>query len=180
MLPGVAWRLQASLTYFSASMYFSQVHHVPSLTVKSLSETRWESCIDALKPLRYHTGNSYDAIMEIAEGTTITGSSGNAARTKSKSLAHGLYDFKFLVSLTVWYDILFEVNVTMCMSRKGQFAYEAEDQLGKDPKEKFKVNFYFAVYDVAIQSTEEQFEQMFELSSVFGFLYDIKNLHDKK
>ncbi|XP_068209207.1 uncharacterized protein [Palaemon carinicauda] len=34
--------------------------HVQSLTVKPLSETRWESRIDALKPIRYQIGDLYD------------------------------------------------------------------------------------------------------------------------
>ena len=42
-------------------------YHVPTLTVKPLRETRWESRIDALKPLRYGLGNIYDALIEIAD-----------------------------------------------------------------------------------------------------------------
>ncbi|XP_022254120.1 uncharacterized protein LOC111088397, partial [Limulus polyphemus] len=77
------------------------LHHVASLKEKPLCETRCESCIEALKPLRYHIGDICEAIMEIADGTTLTGLSGNSARTKVKALANGSSDFKFLVSLTL-------------------------------------------------------------------------------
>ncbi|XP_065677503.1 uncharacterized protein LOC136092857 [Hydra vulgaris] len=60
--------------------------------------------------------------------------------------------------------------------RKKQFAYEAEDEPVQDPKQNFKVNFFFAILDTAIRSVEERFEQMRTIESVFGFLYHIHGL----
>ncbi|XP_013779993.1 zinc finger MYM-type protein 1-like [Limulus polyphemus] len=104
---------QRICAFFSGSTHhwYVLLHHVSCLTVKPLSETRWESCTDTLKPLHYHIGDIYDAIMEIADDITLTGSSGNAARIEAKAFANGYSNFKFFVSLTVWYNILFEVNV---------------------------------------------------------------------
>ncbi|CAM5110444.1 unnamed protein product [Natator depressus] len=87
-------------------------HHVNSLSVKPLSQTRLESRIDALKPLRYELGNIYDALMEISDDTTFTGSSGNMARSDAEDLANGLSKVKFVTSLILWYNILFEINLT--------------------------------------------------------------------
>ncbi|XP_066960746.1 zinc finger MYM-type protein 1-like [Macrobrachium rosenbergii] len=86
--------------------------HAQSLTVKPLSETRWESRIDALKPIRYQIGDIYDALTEMATDSTLLGSSGNSTHAEAKALANGIATFKFLVSLIVWYDILFEINIT--------------------------------------------------------------------
>ncbi|XP_076043656.1 zinc finger MYM-type protein 1-like [Oratosquilla oratoria] len=57
------------------------------LTIKPLSETRWESRIDALKPLRYHLADIYDALLETYEDTNLKGSSGSSTRVEAKELA---------------------------------------------------------------------------------------------
>ena len=57
---------------------------------------------------------------------------------------------------------------------KKHSAYDGEDEAIQDPKEKFKINFYFAVLDTAILSVEERFTLMHKLSSIFGFLYDVQ------
>ena len=87
-------------------------HHVSNLTVKPLSETRWESRIDALKPLHYQLGDIYDALTEIADDTNLTGASGNTSRKDSRDIAKAISSFKLVVSLVVWYDVLFEINLT--------------------------------------------------------------------
>ncbi|XP_042212039.1 zinc finger MYM-type protein 1-like [Homarus americanus] len=229
--------VQHVYVYFSASTRRWEVlkRHVPSMTVKPLSDTRWESHINALKSLRYQLGNIVDALIEISDDISLTGSSGNSSRVEARSLANNISKFKFIVSLVVWYDILFEINITRkklqgkdydihdaveqlketkkylvnCRNdeefekilitaqelaeelgisaelepepvhirrRRKQFTYEADDELIQNPKQKFKVNFYFAVLDVAIQSVEQRFTQMHVVSSMFGFLYDIHNL----
>ncbi|XP_063819320.1 zinc finger MYM-type protein 1-like [Pseudophryne corroboree] len=232
--------VQHVYVYFSASTRRWDVLmcHVPSLTVKPLSETRWESRIDALKPLRFQLGDIYDALSEIYNDNTLTGASGNTSRIEAQGLAKGISNFKFVISLVVWYGILFEVNMTSkqlqtkefdihnaikqlnetkkflvdCRSDEGfgkvleeagelaealgipaqfevdpvrisrkrkQFIYEAEDAPIQNPKEKFKVNFYFAVLDTAVQSVEERFTQMNQISSVFGFLYNVHSLQNR-
>uniref|UniRef100_A0A8C3FTF5 HAT C-terminal dimerisation domain-containing protein n=1 Tax=Chrysemys picta bellii TaxID=8478 RepID=A0A8C3FTF5_CHRPI len=212
--------------------------HVNSLTVKPLSQTRWESRIDALKPLRYELGNIYDALIEMSGDTTFTRSSGNTARSDAEALANGLSKFKFVTSLILWYNSLFEINLTSkqlqeknlnihsaiqklqqtknileefrsdegfkrtlvdslklaeeidfpaefepepihIRQKKQQFSYEGRDTLIQNPKQRFKMNFYFAVLDTAIHSVNERFQQMQQLESVFGFLYDIHSLQKK-
>lgn len=89
--------------------------HITGFTLKSLSETRWASRIDALKPLRYHLKEViaalYDCMNEDGQPnvTTVT-----AARNKSEATAilQKIEKYKFICSLIVWYDILFDINVT--------------------------------------------------------------------
>ena len=95
--------------------------HVPTLTLKPLSETRWESQIDALKPLRYGLGNIYDALIEIADDDTLTRSASNTARSDANSLAMGISIFKFVVSIIVGHDILFEINLTSKLLQVKEF-----------------------------------------------------------
>ncbi|CAM5106953.1 unnamed protein product [Eretmochelys imbricata] len=106
--------VQCVYVFFSGSACRWEIltRHVNSLTVKPLNQTRWESHIDALKPLRYELGNIYDALIEISDDTTFTGSSGNMARSDAEALANGLSKLKFVTSLILWHNILFKINLT--------------------------------------------------------------------
>ena len=211
--------------------------HITDLTVKPLSETRWESRIDALKPLRYHLHKVYDALVEINEDQSQKGVAGTSTRAEAQSLANNIAKFPFMVSLVTWYSILFEINITskllqdkslgmqaataqlektkdyLCSLRsddafskivadateiaqelevepafqnnqvrrrrkKRQFEYEGQDEDIQDPKENYKVKFYFAILDVAISSIEERFKQLQQHNDLFGFLYDIHSISD--
>lgn len=79
--------------------------NVPNLTLKPLSETRWESRIDALKPLKNNLGDIYEALIEISED-------GNSdIKVTAESLGNKILDFKFICILLVWYDILEKINI---------------------------------------------------------------------
>ena len=76
-----------------------------------MSDTRWESRIDALKPLRYKFWDIYDTLIAIANYTNSTGESGNKSRIYAKAIATAISSLKFVVSLVVWYDMVFEINM---------------------------------------------------------------------
>ena len=79
--------------------------HVPGLSVKPLSETRWECWIDSVKVICYQVGEVYNALVEISEITNEP-----KVKAEAESLANQLKDYKFLVSLIFWYEVLFKVN----------------------------------------------------------------------
>ena len=81
--------------------------HIPSLTVKPLSQTRWESRIESVKAIRFQTHEIRDALLELAQTSDDpkTSSKGNCL------VAYELENFKFLVSMIIWYDLLFAINI---------------------------------------------------------------------
>lgn len=79
--------------------------YVKDLSVKPLSDTRWECRIQSVKAVRYQVGEVYDALLEISET-----SEDPQVKSNSESLAHLIKDYKFIVSLILWYDLLFQVN----------------------------------------------------------------------
>ncbi|XP_073360045.1 uncharacterized protein [Aegilops tauschii subsp. strangulata] len=80
--------------------------HVPSLTVKSLSNTRWESRIKSVTAIRYQAIELRSALSELRDASDT--------EPKDKSDAKNLFDalgrFEFLVGMIIWHDILFAVN----------------------------------------------------------------------
>ena len=80
--------------------------HITSLTVKPLSETRWESRVGSVKVLRYQATEIHSDLIDIADNLNDPQSSSEA-----ESLADAISDFSFLVSVVFWYDILHRVNI---------------------------------------------------------------------
>ncbi|XP_062118367.1 uncharacterized protein LOC133831984 [Humulus lupulus] len=100
--------VQRIYSLFSASTKRWKVFrdHVPGLTVKPLLETRWESRVDSVKSIRFQAPQIKEALNYLAE-------SNEDAKTKSdaETLAtYNIQNFEFLVSMVIWYDLLFAVN----------------------------------------------------------------------
>uniref|UniRef100_A0A8C1MRK3 DUF4371 domain-containing protein n=1 Tax=Cyprinus carpio TaxID=7962 RepID=A0A8C1MRK3_CYPCA len=108
--------IQEVYNFFAASTSRWQVlkRHIgdSGLTVKPLSNTRWESRIEALKPIRHHLGDVYDALLSIAEDDALTGACGVRARCEARGIATKIKTYPFLCSIITWYDILYEINIT--------------------------------------------------------------------
>ena len=231
--------VQSIYVFFAGSTHRWDVllKHVSSLTVKPLSETRWEARVDALRVLRYELGPVYDALVSLSEDKNLKGVTGTKTRADAQAIAAKLLDFKFLVAVVIWYKVLYEVNVTskmlqgvaldlseavkqlkkteICFSRwrsdegfleaitdakelaneidledtnfpatkeirvrkkKLLFNYESPDEPVINPQENFKINFFFAVLDTAIQSVAERFNQLDDHNSNFGFVYNINSV----
>ncbi|KAI8527135.1 hypothetical protein RHMOL_Rhmol12G0052200 [Rhododendron molle] len=81
---------------------------VKGLTLKTLSQTRWESRIESIKPIRYHPSKLRDALVDLANDPTTD----SMAQSEAKSLAKNeLENFEFLFAMAIWYKLLFAVNI---------------------------------------------------------------------
>ncbi|XP_028083784.1 zinc finger MYM-type protein 1-like [Camellia sinensis] len=80
--------------------------HVEGLTLKPLSQTRWESRVESVKAIRYQAPQITDALNHLAN-------LGEPHNTKSEaeSLAtHEIENFEFLIGMIIWHNLLFAVN----------------------------------------------------------------------
>ncbi|KAJ8884269.1 hypothetical protein PR048_016126 [Dryococelus australis] len=148
------------------------VKHASTLTVKPLSNTRWESRIEALLPLRYYIEDIYDAVYEAFQDMKIYAFGWNTALGIAKKLQR----FKFLCCLVTWYEILFKTNMVnkalqkvtsdlqslMDLVKSVQRVLEnirLEESLNNvitDAKELCrKINSFFVVLDTAVSSLME-------------------------
>lgn len=102
--------VQRIYTLFSASTERWKVFrdHVPGLTVKSLSESRWESCVDSVKSIRFQAPQIKEVLHYLAKGNEDV-----KIKSDTETLAtYNIQNFEFLVSMVIWYDLLFVVNNT--------------------------------------------------------------------
>ena len=101
--------IQRLYTLFSRSVNRWDImrKHVKGLTLKQLCTTRWESCVDSVKPIKLYLPDVREALLEVEATDKDT-----LIQSEAKSLAINMVsDFEFLVALVIWYEVLSTVNV---------------------------------------------------------------------
>ncbi|XP_039547283.1 zinc finger MYM-type protein 1-like isoform X1 [Pimephales promelas] len=91
--------------FAAASQRWAILKDHVDLTVKTWSETRWESRINSIEPLRYHTVKVRKALLEVREKTIDP-----MIRIEAQSLAEEIGSFRLQICTVVWYDILSKIN----------------------------------------------------------------------
>ena len=120
--------LQRIYSLFSSSVKRWKIlkENISSLTVKSLSQTRWESRIESVKAIRYQAPKIRDALLDLAEA-----SDDPKIKSEAKCLAeYELEYFDFLLGRTILYDILHAINlVSKSLQSKDKHIDVAVNQL---------------------------------------------------
>ncbi|XP_023241006.1 zinc finger MYM-type protein 1-like [Centruroides sculpturatus] len=80
--------------------------HVKSLSLKPLSETRWECRVESVKAVKYQLSDICDALKDLTENTTDC-----QLVSECHSVEKEITTYEFVVALVVWYDILTKINV---------------------------------------------------------------------
>jgi len=80
--------------------------HVQSLTVKSWSNTRWESRIKSVKAIRFQAPQIRSALLQLSKDKDTE----SKDRSDAKNLFDVLGTFEFILGMVIWYDILFKVD----------------------------------------------------------------------
>lgn len=75
------------------------------ITLKPLSETRWEAKIDSVKAVRFQLGGILDALEKLEEVEKDS-----KTVSEAKSLSSEIVSMEFLMCLLVWYDLLSEIT----------------------------------------------------------------------
>ncbi|KAG1973804.1 zinc finger MYM-type protein 1-like isoform X2 [Pimephales promelas] len=77
------------------------------LTLKSWSETRWESRIKSIEALRYQAEKVREALLEVRNKATDP-----VVAVEDNSLAEEIGSFRFQICCVVWFDILSKISIT--------------------------------------------------------------------
>ena len=81
--------------------------NVERFTVKPLSDTHWESRIKSVQPIRYEAPQIISALKEVER----TGTDDPKTVSDAQSLVTALQNFKFIVGMVIWDDILSSINI---------------------------------------------------------------------
>ncbi|XP_024164052.1 uncharacterized protein LOC112171041 [Rosa chinensis] len=74
--------------------------------VKPLSQTRWESHVESVKPIRFQARKIRDALIHLAKVS-------EDLKTKSEAESLAIFEmenFEFLLGMVIWYKLLFAIN----------------------------------------------------------------------
>ncbi|XP_012245478.1 uncharacterized protein LOC105681256 [Bombus impatiens] len=90
--------LQKIYTIFAASTSRWDVlqKHVEKITLKPLSDTKWECCFDSVKVIRFHVRQFRNALIEIADNA-----SDNELKIEILSIVRKINEFEFIASLII-------------------------------------------------------------------------------
>ena len=101
--------IQRIYTIFANSINRWQIlkNNVKGWSLKSLSQTRWESRVESVKAIKLQLVDVREALHEVGEKDNdyATASAANSLAEKE------LGDFEFVVSIVIWYQLLKEVNI---------------------------------------------------------------------
>ncbi|KAF8088671.1 LOW QUALITY PROTEIN: hypothetical protein N665_0532s0034 [Sinapis alba] len=103
--------LQRIYCLFSSSTNNAEVFRdiMNGITVKPLSQTRWESRVNSVKAIRYQAPQMREVLFYLADNNDYP-----KTRSEAESLAmsgiHGIGNFEFLFGMVIWYELLFAVN----------------------------------------------------------------------
>ena len=75
--------------------------------MKYPSDTRWESKVSSVKALRFQTKEYHKALISIRNASKGKDSKGYS---EANALAEEVGSFRFVLCLTIWYDLLVDVN----------------------------------------------------------------------
>ncbi|XP_065658940.1 uncharacterized protein LOC136083467 [Hydra vulgaris] len=79
-----------------------------SISVKPQSDTRRESKINCIKPLRFYLKEILEALENLEEH--VLEKRDGATATEVRSLTEYIRTWPFLLSIIIWYDVLFQIN----------------------------------------------------------------------
>ena len=95
-----------SLFANSTKIWKVLLNNVPDITVNSLCNTQWESRIKSVKAIRFQAPQIRLALLQLYKSCDDAKS-----KSEAESFASALESFEFLLSMVIWYEILFAINM---------------------------------------------------------------------
>ncbi|XP_065674141.1 zinc finger MYM-type protein 1-like [Hydra vulgaris] len=168
-----------------------------AISVKPQSDTRWESRINCVKPLRFYLKEILEALEKLEEhalekrdratSTELLQSSATSLdilASEINATKAFLYEYRengfsdARVKASEIAEVLgIEKVFSMVRSRKKKsiYSYECADHTWQ-PKHQYKADFFLPLIDMSIASVKERFEQISIVTKLYDFLYRSESL----
>ncbi|XP_072103269.1 uncharacterized protein [Mobula birostris] len=78
------------------------------MTLKAISNTRWECHVESVKVLRYQLPDVGNALLSLIEHATQKGDS--ETTSAARGLEQEIMSWKLLLTVSIWYNVLHEMN----------------------------------------------------------------------
>ncbi|XP_076901444.1 uncharacterized protein LOC143555849 [Bidens hawaiensis] len=197
-------KIQRMYTIFANSNNRWQIlkDNVKSWSLKSLSQTRWESRVESVKAIKLKLADVREALLEVGE------KDGDLAIADEATTIAENIGFDFLVSIVIWYEVLdkdfrengfskaideaekiaFEMGIDPIFAQKRVIKRKKQsDECSNNqeasftPQESFRVNYFLYIIDQAITSLETRFDQFKNYEKLFGFLFpqNLRGIEDE-
>ncbi|XP_022883879.1 uncharacterized protein LOC111400722 [Olea europaea var. sylvestris] len=184
--------VQRIYTLFSSSTkrckFFKD--NVNDLTLKPLSQTRWESHVESIRAIRSQAPQIRNTLLELARV--------DDPKTKSEVECLATYEienFEFLLEMVICYretgfesavidakKIASELDIGLIfrekkvIHRKKQFDEISCEEMTEIVEESFRANYFLYVVDQALSLLQNRFKQFQEYDNILGFLFDLEKL----
>ncbi|KAF8093548.1 hypothetical protein N665_0383s0173 [Sinapis alba] len=177
--------VQRIYTLFSGSTkrWNILLDHVPFFTVKSLSNTRWESRINSVKAIRFQPLQVRSALLEFDAESLIMAFDNfefllgmvicKNLQSKSMCIDNAL---KQLQGVILFFEKYRDEGFNSSLIIAKNIAHEMDVDPVFPNKHAFRVEYFLVVVDMALTSVKNRFDQMMNFKSVFGFLFDSSKL----
>lgn len=109
--------------FSSSPSRWSILQNNMTVSVKLLSETRWESRISAIRPFRYHFDSLINALNELSQYALEKRDS--VTYSETNSILSYIKTWTFLISIFIWHDILSQVNKTSKLIQSATYTTSA-------------------------------------------------------
>ena len=100
--------------------------NITGWTLKSVSNTRWESRVESVKAIHFQCVEIREALLQISEIDNDPATSSEANGLAKNELG----EYEFLLAIVIWYEVLHMVNVvSKCMQAKDMLIDVAIEQV---------------------------------------------------
>ncbi|XP_057214502.1 zinc finger MYM-type protein 1-like isoform X2 [Triplophysa rosa] len=124
------------------------------ITLKSWSDTRWESRVKSIEPLQHQPEKVREALLQVRENTKDP-----TVRIEAQSLAEEIGSFRFQICLVVWYNILRKINVTSKLLQSATMQLDVAVDLIHQTKASL-VSYRATGFNDAVKKATERCEEM--------------------